>query len=121
MLHYLACISACHLSFFIGSCCWFITFAKEIKREWIATKGLAELNQAKFKKRVHEHVDFHSSVKQLRKSENLEIFNPFIDSLEEHELKKISFPDLCLILRIFMNLSSRHFSCGVIYRHVALF
>lgn len=73
-MYYCMHIAACSNSFMIASCWMIMTFAKEIKREWIATKQLAESDQLEFKKRVHEYIEFHSSVKQLRKSRNILIF-----------------------------------------------
>lgn len=72
-------IMACTMCLLIGSCWMFMTFAKEIRQEWETANRLSEVNQVKFKQHVHEFIEFHSSVKQLRKFQNIsflsKIFN----------------------------------------------
>lgn len=51
-----------------------MTFADDIKREWNATISFAETKRVEFKKRIHEYIEFHSSVKQLRKPKNDQFF-----------------------------------------------
>lgn len=66
-LYYIMHIMACTMCLLIGSCWMFMTFAKEIRQEWETANKLSEVNQVKFKQHVHEFIEFHSSVKQLRK------------------------------------------------------
>lgn len=55
------------------------SLAKEAKMEWKATKVLAISNPGEFKKRIRDFIEFHSTVKQLRKS--------LIQKFKEHKFK----------------------------------
>lgn len=105
---------ACGVCFLIGSCWTFMTFAEDIKREWNATISFAENNRVKFKKRIYEYIEFHSSVKQLGKPKIYQFF-PY-----QVKFKTNIFSGSYRIIRTVMRLPSRHFVCGVFCRFVVL-